>query len=103
MAKKLSLATIDAHDGLLSMVREAKTDILDVAARDTAIEPINLGPAFEQILDLVAEPDITTKQIDAFRDEGVRLARTGALGAKVLDGYLSLNWASTASFSKRSS
>ncbi len=45
------------------------------------------------MLDLVAEAVPTAQQISRWREEGVRLARAGAPTERVLDGYLSLNWA----------
>jgi hypothetical protein len=93
VARKKEATVDEAWAHLFARLREARASIVEVTARDTDIEPRYLEPAFDQVLDLVAEPRPTPKQLAGWREEGVRLARSGAAPERVLDGYLSLNWA----------
>jgi hypothetical protein len=93
MVRTSRATTRNAWASLFERLRETKASIVETTAHDTDIEPEHIGPAFEQVLDLVAEPMPTPEQIARWREEGVRLARSGAAAERVLDGYLSLNWA----------
>lgn len=93
MTRKKKIPAEAAWSRLFARLREAKASIVEVTVRDTDIEARYIEPAFEQVLDLVTEPQATPKQLKAWREEGVRLARSGAATERVLDGYLSLNWA----------
>ena len=55
--------------------------------------PSTSSPPSSGCMDLVEEPVPTPEQLTRWRDEGERLARSGAATERVLDGYLSLNWA----------
>ena len=93
-AKKVADSTADRQrDKLFAKLREQKQAIVAVTARDTGIAEAAIDPAFEHILDLVSEPEPTPERIAAFREEGIGHARSGVLGTRVIDGYLSLNWA----------
>lgn len=93
MAKRTEPTVEASRAQLFEQLRAAKASIVKTVVRDTDIEAQHLEPAFEQVLDLVAEPVPTPAQIASWRDEGIRLARAGAATERVLDGYLSLNWA----------
>ena len=80
-------------EDLFALLRERKESIVAVTAKDTGIRVEPIGSAFEQVLDLVAEPVPSSEQIERWREQGVELARLGAPTELVLDGYLSLNWA----------
>lgn len=82
-----------AREELFERLRAAKAAVVRTAVADTQIEARHIEPAFDQVLDLVADPQPTPKQLARWRKEGVRLARLGAATDRVLDGYLSLNWA----------
>lgn len=82
-----------ARSDLFRRLREAKAGIVDTTVRDTGIEAMYIGPAFDQVLDLVAHPQPTMKQLAGWREEGERFSRLGVATERVLDGYLSLNWA----------
>ncbi len=92
MARKPDIATADPWEALFDRLRAVKASVVEATARDTGIDPIHIEPAFDEVLDLVAEPVPNTEQIARWRDEGMRLARAGAPTERVLDGYLSLNW-----------
>jgi hypothetical protein len=85
--------TDESRARLFEQLREAKASIVETTVRDTGIEAKHIEPAFDQVLDLVAEPQPSAKQLSKWRNEGIRLARAGAATERVLDGYLSLNWA----------
>ena len=93
MAKKAKLTADGARALLFERLRKAKASIVETTARDTDIEPVHIEPAFDLVLDLVGEPIPTPDQIARWRDEGIRLAHSGAAAERVLDGLLSLNWA----------
>jgi hypothetical protein len=93
MARKKEATMEEARALLFARLREAKPDIVATTVEDTGIEAQYVEPAFEQVIDLVAEPVPTSRQLASWRDEGERLARGGAPTERVLDGYLSLNWA----------
>jgi hypothetical protein len=93
MAKNAKSTPEEARHDLFDRLRAAKASIVETTARDTDIEAVYLEPAFEQVLDLVSEPVPGSETIALWREEGVRLARAGAMAERVLDGYLSLNWA----------
>ncbi len=93
MARQRELTSEQARTLLFERLREAKPRIVATTARDTDIDPERIGPAFEQVMDLVTEAVPTPKQLASWRTEGERLAREGAPTERVLDGYLSLNWA----------
>lgn len=93
MAKKKERSVEAARAELFEQLRAEKDAIVGVTARDTDIAPEHIAPAFDRVLDLVAEPVPTPKQISGWRKQGVQLAREGAATERVLDGYLSLNWA----------
>jgi hypothetical protein len=93
MARKGELTAEAARAELFERLRAAKATVVRTTAADTDIDPVHIEPAFEHVLDLVAVPIPTPEQIARWRDEGVRLARAGAATERVLDGYLSLNWA----------
>jgi hypothetical protein len=93
VAKKRTVGEASRHKALLALVRKAKPQVIKVTAQDTGLDPADIDTAFDQVLDLVASPTVTDDQVEAFRREGIRLARAGAEGSVVLDGYLSLNWA----------
>jgi hypothetical protein len=93
VAKRSEADLERARASLFEQLRAAKPQVVETTRQDTDIEARYLEPAFEQVLDLVAEPQPTETQIARWREEGVRLARAGAPPERVLDGYLSLNWA----------
>ena len=82
-----------AKEALFTLVRDAKSSIVEVTTRDTGAEPADIEVAFDHILDLIAAPEATPARVEAFRTEGVRLSRAGTERSQVLDAYLSLNWA----------
>ncbi len=93
MARQQELSSEQARALLFERLREAKPGIVATTARDTDIDPERIRPAFEQVMDLVTEAVPTPRQLASWRTEGERLAREGAPTERVLDGYLSLNWA----------
>ncbi|MEX1294845.1 MAG: helix-turn-helix domain-containing protein [Candidatus Limnocylindrales bacterium] len=93
MAREKELTAEASRRLLFARLRDAKAPIVATTARDTGIDPQLIDPGFDQVMDLVAEPVPTPEQIAHWRDEGERLARTGAAAERVLDGLLSLNWA----------
>ena len=93
MARKKEPTIEESRALLFERLRAAKPQILSTTSRDTEIEEQHIDPAFERVMDLVAEPVPTPAQLASWRDEGMRLADAGAPAATVLDGYLSLNWA----------
>ncbi len=93
MAGRRKLSVDQSRTDLFERLVAAKDSIVRTTAKDTDIEVVHIEPAFDRVLDLVAEPVPTPEQIAAWREEGVRLARDGAAAERVLDGYLSLNWA----------
>lgn len=78
---------------LFEHLREQRATVVEVAARDTGIRAERLTVAFDEVLDLVAEAVPSAQTIERWRDQGVALAREGAPSERVLDAYLSLNWA----------
>ncbi len=88
---------LESHDAarheLFDRLRASKASIVSTTVRDTSIEAKHIGPAFEQLLDLVADPEPSVQQLANWRSEGERFARVGVATDRVLDGYLSLNWA----------
>ncbi len=92
MARQPDTTTADPWMVLFERLRAVKASVVESTARDTGIDPVHIEPAFDEVLDLVAEPVPTTEQIARWRDEGIRLARAGVPTERVLDGYLSLNW-----------
>ncbi len=78
---------------LFDRLRSAKTSVVETTVADTGIEPKHINLAFDQVLDLVANPEPTSRQLARWREEGARFARIGVATERVLDGYLSLNWA----------
>ena len=93
MAKMKAPTAEESRSELFVRIRAAKASVIETTARDTDIDPVYLEPAFDQVLDLVAEPVPTAEHIASWRDEGIRLARSGVATERVLDGYLSLSWA----------
>jgi hypothetical protein len=93
MARKSESSAERSRTLLFQRLRDAKDRIVDTTARDTGIDPQLIDPGFDQVMDLVAEPVPTAEQIAHWREEGERLARSGAAAERVLDGLLSLNWA----------
>jgi hypothetical protein len=93
MARKTTPTGDTARVELFERLRAAKPSIVRTTAKDTDIEAAPIETAFEHVLDLVAEPVPTALQLEGWREQGVRLARAGAATERVLDGYLSLNWA----------
>jgi hypothetical protein len=93
MAKSQEQPADSSWEALFAHLREQKAAVVEVAARDTGIRAERLHPAFDQILDLVAEPVPAPAKIDHWREQGVALAREGAPSERVFDAYLSLNWA----------
>lgn len=82
-----------ARGDLFAYLRAAKDSVVETTVRDTGIEAKHIKLAFEQVLDLVARPQPTAKQLARWREEGERFSRLGVATERVLDGYLSLNWA----------
>lgn len=80
------------HD-LFDHLRAAKSSVVETTVRDTGIEAKHIRLAFDQVLDLVAHPQPTPRQLARWREEGERFSRMGVATERVLDGYLSLNWA----------
>jgi len=93
MARKKEPTEEEARAILFERLREAKPGIVATTAHDTDIKPEHIAPAFERVMDLVEEPVPTPEQLKGWRKEGERFARAGAPSERVLDGYLSLNWA----------
>jgi hypothetical protein len=93
MARTETRSEEEMRSALFALVREQKDAIVNVVVQDTAIEAQYLGPAFERVLDLVAVPVPSTEQIASWRERGMELAREGAAPERVLDAFLSLNWA----------
>jgi hypothetical protein len=93
MTRKKEPTTEGSRALLFERLREAKPRIVATTVQDTDIEAQYIEPAFEQVIDLVEEPVPTPAQLAGWRDQGERLARAGAATERVLDGYLSLNWA----------
>jgi hypothetical protein len=93
MAKKKELTAEAAWAELFERLRADMPAITKVAAQDTGISVERLERAFDDVLDLVAEPVPTPEQIKRWRKQGMELARQGAPAERVLDGYLSLIWA----------
>ena len=93
MAKSKAAPSEHMREALFAMLEQQKDDIVAVAARDTDIRAERLGPAFDLVLDLVAEPVPSPEQIRRWSEEGVVLAREGAPAERVLDACLSLSWA----------
>ena len=93
MAETAPPTARDSWDVLFERLRASKAAIVQTTARDTEIDVVHIEPAFEHVLDLVAVPVPLPEQIVRWREEGIRLARAGAPTERVLDGYLSLNWA----------
>ena len=93
MARKKEPSAEASRALLFERLREAKPKIVATTVRDTDIEAHYIEPAFERVIDLVAEPVPTAEQLAGWREQGERLARAGAPTERVLDGYLSLNWA----------
>jgi hypothetical protein len=87
--EKLEAARHDLFDHL----RAAKSSVVETTVRDTGIEAKHIRLAFDQVLDLVAHPQPTPRQLARWREEGERFSRMGVATERVLDGYLSLNWA----------
>jgi hypothetical protein len=78
---------------LFARLREAKPRVVATTAGDTGIATEHIEPAFDHLIDLVEAPVPTPQQLMGWREEGERLARAAAPTERVLDGYLSLNWA----------
>ena len=93
MARKKELTSEESRLRLFEQLRVAKPEIVATTARDTDIDPVHIEPAFERVMELVEEPVPTAERLAQWRDEGEQLARSGAPTERVLDGYLSLNWA----------
>ena len=93
MARKKEPTSEESRLRLFRQLREAKPGIVATTARDTDIDPVLLEPAFERVMELVEEPVPTAVQLAEWRDQGERLASSGAPSERVLDGLLSLNWA----------
>ncbi len=93
MPRQAKTTAKNGWDTLFERLRASTAAIVETTVRDTGIDAVHIEPAFEQVLDLVAEPVPTAAQIGRWREEGVRLARAGVATERVLDGYLSLTWA----------
>ena len=93
MAKSTERPMDEVREELFALLREQKDAIVKVAAQDTEIPAERLGPGFDQVLDLAAEPVPTPGQLDHWREQGVDLARRGVASERVFDAFLSLNWA----------
>ena len=93
MARKKEPTAEASRALLFDRIRGAKPSIVATTVRDTDIEANDIELAFEHVMDLVAEPVPTADQLAGWRDQGERLALRGAPTERVLDGYLSLNWA----------
>jgi len=93
VARKKEPTTQEAWSQLLAQLQQSKASIIEVTVHDTEIEAKHLEPAFDRVLDLVTEPQPTSRQLARWREEGARQARNGAATERVLDGLLSLNWA----------
>jgi hypothetical protein len=93
VARKRKPTIEESRALLFERLREARPQIVATTVRDTDIPAEYVEPAFEQVIDLVEQPLPTSEQLASWRDEGERLARAGAPTERVLDGYLSLNWA----------
>ena len=74
MAKRKP-TTDESRAQLFEHLREAKASIVRTTVGDTEIEAKFIEPAFDQVLDLVAKPQPSAKQLARWREEGVRLAR----------------------------
>jgi len=85
--------TVAAWATLFGHLAAQKSAVVEVAARDTGIRPERLEAAFDEVIDLVAEPVPSPEKIERWREQGIALAREGAPSERVLDAYLSLNWA----------
>ena len=93
MARKKELTSEESRLRLFEQLRAAKPGIVATTAKDTGIDPVHIEPAFERVMELVEEPVPTAERLAQWRDQGEQLARSGAPTERVLDGYLSLNWA----------
>ena len=95
MAPKKTTSRVKVADSreLLEQLHASKPAVLAVASKDTGISAEDLEPGFELIIGMAAKPDADADVADAFREDGARAARAGVPGDRVLDGYLSLNWA----------
>lgn len=93
MARKKELTSEGSRLRLFELLRAAKPAIVATTAKDTGIDPVHIEPAFERVMELVEEPVPTAERLAQWRDQGEELARSGAPTERVLDGYLSLNWA----------
>ena len=78
---------------LVRAVRRSKAEVLKVASADTGIDTADLDASFDLLLEMMARPEIDAADIEAFEQDGARAARAAIPGDKVLDAYLSLNWA----------
>ena len=91
VAKTPTLAQSRAR--LVTAVRRSKADVLEVASADTGISTDDLGAGFDLLLEMMAQPEVEQAVVEAFKEDGARAARKAIPGDKVLDAYLSLNWA----------
>lgn len=64
-----------------------------MASADTGISTADLDAGFDLLLDMISQPEINQADVEAFKADGARAARSGIRGDKVLDACLSLNWA----------